>query len=247
MTTAHDTLHHTSRPADARPPAELLPIDLYKDVHRGLRRALFTTTELAGRTDGGDQTGVDDLVTTVANLQQLLHWHHHHEDSLLQSTLDDEIPDLAKRVREDHAEIDLRMGDVDRLVAELVGAPTGERRPAVHALYLELASFTGRYLAHQDLEERHVMLALSTALTVDSLAALDLAIRTAVPLDEMLVFLQQMVPAMPPAERAAMLLGMRQAMPAHVFAPVLAAAHGSLDPIGQLDLAERLAEVTRRV
>jgi hypothetical protein len=241
MTNVHDTtVPQTDRSTDAQPPADLTPIDLYKDVHKGLRRALFTTTELAGRTDGGDHAAVDDLLRTVANLQQLLRWHHHHEDALLQPTLDDQIPDLAGRVRDEHAEIELHMSAVDRLVAELVGAASSERPVTVHAVYLELASFTGRYLAHQDLEERRVMLALSGALTHDGLASLDLAIRTAVPLDEMLLFLRQMVPAMPPAERAAMLVGMQEAMPAHVFAPVLAAAHDSLDPIGRLDLADQL-------
>lgn len=221
-------------------PAPLLPVDIYRDVHKGLRRALFATTELAGRTADDVDGAVADLLTAVDGMQQLLRWHHHHEDTLVQPTLDDRLPELAREVRDEHDAIEAHMTVVDRLVTAIATAAAAERTASIHALYLELASFTGRYLTHQDLEERHVMVALSHSMGLDALSDLDLAIRSAVPLDQMLHFLQEMVPAMPPSERVTMLDGMRTAMPPAVFAPVLAAASAALDDRDRLDLTEGL-------
>ena len=47
---------------------------------------------------------------------------------------------------------------------------------AVHHLYLDFASFTSAYLAHQDVEERVVMPALETAVGVDAVFAINQAI-----------------------------------------------------------------------
>ena len=42
--------------------------------------------------------------------------------------------------------------------------PRTDLRGRTHALYLDLASFTSAYLAHQDLEEREIMPALDQAI-----------------------------------------------------------------------------------
>ena len=63
------------------------------------------------------------------------------------------------------------MDDLVEMAAEAASltAPTPARK--VHRLYLELASFTSDYLAHQDVEERVVMPALEAAVGVPEVLA----------------------------------------------------------------------------
>ncbi|MEZ5238255.1 MAG: hypothetical protein R2716_04710 [Microthrixaceae bacterium] len=60
-----------------------------------------------------------------------------------------------------------------------------QQRSAAHALYLELAAFTGTYLAHQDLEERGVMPALEVAVGPEKVGEMFGAIVGSIPPEEM--------------------------------------------------------------
>ena len=62
-------------------------------------------------------------------------------------------------------------------------------RPAparlLHELYLDLAAFTGEYLAHQDLEEREVGQALDSVLGFDGMLAVHASIIGNIPPHEL--------------------------------------------------------------
>ena len=57
---------------------------------------------------------------------------------------------------------------LQEMAYDAVNAMQSAQRFAVHRLYIELASFTSEYLAHQDLEERLVMPALEQAIGVEA-------------------------------------------------------------------------------
>ena len=63
-----------------------------------------------------------------------------------------ELPDLAARIEADHTTLEQRVDRLRDLAAVAVGASDAGRRQT-HRLYLELASFTSDYLAHQDVED----------------------------------------------------------------------------------------------
>jgi hypothetical protein len=109
-----------------------------------------------------------------------------------------------------------------------VNVPEWGCRAGLYRLYLDLASFTGSYLLHQDFEERTVEPALEAVIGVGGLLELDAAIVQSIPPDKFGMGLTAMLPAMNVAERADLLAGVRAGAPAEVFAGIWALAQSVL-------------------
>ena len=126
------------------------------------------------------------------------------------------------------------------LADEAVDTAGVTQRFQTHHLYVELASFTGTYLEHQDTEERLVMPALEAAIGVDTVAEINGRIIGSIPPDEMAAGLAVMLPAMNIEDRVEMLGGMQAGAPAEVFAGVWGLAGTVLTAPDYSALAARL-------
>ena len=221
-------------------PFELVTFDLYRDIHKGIRAELFALTGAAGRVDPADCGARADLAQHVSTVVDWLVMHAEHEDAHMQPTLERVAPDLAPRVTGDHAALEARMVDVRALAFESVDAPAFELRGRIHTLYLELASFTSDYLAHQDLEEREVMPILDRKLAFEELLVIHQSIIGSIPPPELAKGLARMLPAMNIDDRTELLGGMRMSAPPEVFSGVWSLAGSVLEPSDLRDLAQRL-------
>ncbi len=226
-----------------RVPAEVLRpvvIDLYRDIHKGIRSELFDTTLEMGRLDPADRSGRAHLAARVHDVVALLESHAHHEDGAIQPVLEAELPALAEAIVSDHAALDARVRDLAEQAAGAVDAPDVELRFRTHALYLELADFTSIYLRHQDLEERVVMPALETAIGPERCLEIHTAIVSNIPPEEMGRSLALMIPAMNLDDRVELLGGMRQSAPPEAFAGVWSLVGTMLETADHMALARRL-------
>ena len=115
-----------------------------------------------------------------------------------------------------------------------------DRRLITHRLYLGLAGFTSAYLTHQEYEELEVMPALSAAVGVDELIAIDMAIVAGLSPDEVVYSGTIMIPAMNVDDRVELIGGMREGMPAEVFAGIWGLVGSVLTPADTAQLAGRL-------
>ena len=207
----------------------IVTFDLYKNIHKAIRAELFGTTVQAGQIDPADGTARVDLAQRVGKAVDLLASHAEHEDEFAQPHIVRVAPRLAHQIESDHAAIDARFPQLASLADAAATARAGEAaRQRLHELYLELASFTGTYLAHQDVEERQVMPALAQAMSFDELLAVDQAIVGSIPPDQLAVGLGLMIPAMNIDDRAELLGGMQMGAPAEVFAGVMGLAKSVL-------------------
>ncbi|MCU1346597.1 MAG: hypothetical protein JWL70_2863 [Acidimicrobiia bacterium] len=213
--------------------------DLYREVHKGIRHALFHTTMQAGRVDPIDEAEVTGLLATHETLIELMTNHHHHEDDRIQPFIERHGGPLAATVLNDHHRIEGQMGELDLVAQKLGRAGSSERPSLARRFYLDLASLTSLYLTHQALEEEQVMPALRAALPVDELIEIEMGIRLAVAPDLMVRFMTHMIPAMNVYERSDMLAGMSVAPP-EIFAGFRAAAEAALT-------TEEFAAVAARV
>jgi hypothetical protein len=201
--------------------------DTYRNVHKGLRAELFDVTLQAGTLDPADRMGREALCTHVGSVMDLLVAHAEHEDGHVQPVLERHLPKLAARISFDHVTLDRRIVGLRALGYAAVDTAGAEQRQALHRLYLELASFTGAYLEHQDVEERHVMPALEAAVGFDQVLAIEQAIVASIPPDKMATSLAVMLPAMNIDDRAELLGGIQAGAPAEAFAGIWSLA-GSL-------------------
>ncbi len=220
-------------------PLRPVVVDLYRDIHKGIRSDLFAVTERAGNLDPSDRAARADLAAHVSRVVPLLVTHAEHEDAHVQPALERHLPDLASQIDSDHHRIEARLGDLAAWAGETAATP-GDAREAVRRLYLELASFTSAYLVHQDLEERLVMPALEAAIGSDATLGIHQAIVGSIPPEELASSLAVMLPAMNIEDRAELLGGMQAGAPAEVFTGIWGLAQSVLEPRDVSSLATRL-------
>lgn len=218
-------------------------MDLYRDIHKGIRAELFALTLAAGRTDPADRAGRAALGAHVDDVMALLIEHAHHEDGAIQPQLEQHLPAMADAIESDHAHLEGTIEVLRQQGAALVEIEPAEARGAVHRLYVELAAFTSRYLTHQDLEERRVMPALQDAIGVEAVVAVHGAIVGPMPPDQLVRSLAVMLPAMNVEDRTELLAGMRAGAPPEAFDQVWSLVGTVLAPADVQALAGRLAPV----
>lgn len=131
-----------------------MAIDLFHNVHKGIRHALFDAVFALGRED-------DDA---RERLRKALHFTAHHgenEDVLLVPLLTARLPSVANRMRIAHEAID---GMLHRLQRDVDGDTP------LAALYARTCAFTSRYLEHVAEEEELVDPAIRAAYRDEELA-----------------------------------------------------------------------------
>jgi hypothetical protein len=217
-------------------PTPMVPFDLYKDIHKAIRVNLFDVVAEAGRLDPGDRGARIAHAGRVVDLVEFLVAHADHEDTHIDAAVAQVLPDEAAALQAEHVALEATMDELKAL-AQLVFDDAVDPRAAVHDLYLDLALFTARYLAHQDREERVVMPALFEALGIEALLGIHGAILGSIDQEAMAWSLRKMLPAMNLDDRHEMLAGMRASAPREAFEGTVALA---ADVIPEHDLTALL-------
>jgi hypothetical protein len=231
-----DTTHpihlpiHVPGTTELDPEFRLAGVDLYRDIHKGIRAELFAVTSSAGNIDPADCGDRRALASHLEQMAWVLESHARHEDAHVEPLLREHLPALAERVEADHAELEARFAWIVALAVDLVDAPVAQQRGGLHLLYLELSGFTSRYLRHQLVEEGEIMPELDRLLGPDQCGALHGAIVGSIPPDEMARFLAFMLPAMNSFDRLEMLTGIRMSAPPEAFDGVVGLARSVLPP-----------------
>jgi len=227
----------TTEPADA-----LDGYDFYREIHKGIRYALFHVTMQTGRVDVADADQVEGVLAAVTDLFDLLHLHHHHEDDFVQPLIEAHAPDLAMLVAAQHVDVDDGIAHLAHLGRNLGTVASCGRAGAAHRLYVDLTRLTSSYLTHQLVEETEVMPMLRAAVPTEELFALDMELRASVPPPVMADVMTFMLPAMNIDERVDMLAGMSMAPPP-VFAVFRRAAQAALSVDEWAAVASRIGLV----
>ena len=187
--------------------------DVYREIHKAMRFALFGVTTRAGNTDWTDDAAVAALVAEWKDVLLVLSGHHHHEDDFCDALIAQHAPAVRQTLEAAHVVADAGLAHLDATADALLTTAPDARWAALRSFYLDLADFTATYIAHLRYEEDMVMPVLNESLTDEQLAQVTNDIRMSVPPPEMCIFIRYMAPSMNPAERADMLRGMRLAPP----------------------------------
>jgi hypothetical protein len=229
--------------------ASPLPYDLFREAHKGLRRAIFAVTLQAGCADYTDSAARVAMVERVNRLIALLERHHAHEGDYVRPVLDQHAARIGAMVHEGHAEIEASIVELAARVAELAelaGLTDRCGRAGADAvikgleLYRHLAGFAALYLAHMAFEEGEVMGALRDAMSIGDLYAIELKIRTSVPSTELCEFVTDMAPAINVDERAVLLGGLKATACPELYEQIRLAAEAALTPADYLAVLARI-------
>lgn len=159
--------------------------DIFTNVHKGIRRALFEACTALGR--AGDDRERD--IAARALLRDALRFVVHHgenEDLLLLPLLEQRARAVSERIKGAHG----RMHEaLSALVTDLDAAPA-------HALYDRTCVFIALYLDHMHEEEHELEPAIRAALSVEELAGFGRrSVERTAPADQRMM-LAWMLPAM---------------------------------------------------
>jgi hypothetical protein len=154
------------------------PPDLFTLPHKALRAWIGATATHLG---GLDTSDLERRRTVVAQLRLLLADladHGHHEDDFIVPVLDRHVPELARRLCDEHSSLESAIATLGSIVDEFEQSPSS----AVQlSLYRSLRGFEGRNMAHLEFEETEVMPALWQTVTADDLGAVFQAFKAAHP------------------------------------------------------------------
>jgi hypothetical protein len=240
MTTTSPTTITSPMTSVVEPDFRIPAVDLYRDIHKGIRAELFAVTSTAGSIDPSDRCDRAALADHVVSVAGVLESHAHHEDAVIDPVLERHLPDLAAVINDDHARLERMFSSVADLAEAVVDVEACDQRRLLQFLHLDLARFTSAYLGHIDLEERVVMQRLPALLGIDEIAAMHGAIVGSIPPDEMARSLAFMLPAMNVDDRAELLGGIRMAAPPEAFDATIGLARSVLCAVDFSALAERL-------
>jgi hypothetical protein len=220
----------TATPTIAFPQAfALIPGDIYRNVHKAVRANMFEVVLRAGRTDPADRNQRIALAASVCDLADFLTFHAEHEDRVLDPMIAEVLPDEAASITASHDEFEAEMVHIRALAALVFEDDRTDAQASLHELYLALAAFTSRYLAHQHVEERVVMPALLAHFGLDGVIDADQRIVASISPDGMAWSLAKMLPAMNNVERVELLAIIRAGAPSEAFAGMLGLAAEVLD------------------
>jgi hypothetical protein len=219
---------------------ETVTVDLYRDIHKGIRNGLFGVTLAAGQVDPGDRDAVAAVGERWRTMVSILVAHAEHEDAFLQPVLEVLEPSMAEIIAVVHPELEGQLAALEVLADRATDSSVRERRVFVQRMYLGFASFTATYLQHQEFEETQVMPAIAAKVGVDELLALNHAIVTSVTPEQMRRAAPLMLAAMNVEDRVEMLGGAKAGAPPEVFAGMMALTQAVISAADFAQLNTRL-------
>lgn len=216
-------------------------IDLYKEIHKGLRLKLTQLLNDAACLDVMDDKSVKSFNSELIALFSMLEEHASHEDLWLQPLIQLHDPGLAGTTAVEHIELDKKMALVTTSYQSLSDTLVGERTHRGHFAYLHLAHFVASYLQHMHHEEMLVLTVLQDAYSDEDLLEVHQKLRSSVAPERMGDYLAAIIPSLNITERTEMLGGMQKFAPREVFEGVCNLAKQVLAPADWQQLKVRLS------
>jgi hypothetical protein len=167
--------------------------DIFTNVHKGIRTALFEACIALGRAGADEALGA----SARARLREALHFVAHHgdnEDRLLLPLLEQSAPDVFGRIERAHSAVSAALEVLQRSIG---AAPLNE-------LYHQACAFTALYLEHMREEECDLDPLIRAAVSTEQLAGIaGASVARTAPADQRMM-LSFMLRAMPRAEAEAL-------------------------------------------
>ena len=203
-------------------------VSLYSEVHKGLRRQLFTLLLDCGSRDPEHESEVADLVTRLRDLRSVLDEHAQHEERWVEPILKELRPELADELHSEHRALDEQLHRVSEAFEAWAKAAPQHRAVAGAVSYDDLAAFVGPYLTHMSREENEAMPVIQAAMSDEKILEVSANLRASIPPPRMADYLSFMLPAMNVLERTAMFSGLKAAAPPEVLQGMCALASNVL-------------------
>jgi hypothetical protein len=213
-------------------------LDLYRNIHKGIRVMLFELIQNSGRTDFTEAAELASLRADARDIFELLESHAHTEDTHVMPLVHAVAPVLAHEFAEAHEDQEARLPGL-LATLEMIDANALDAAQKGHAFVVQLSRIAGELLTHMADEELEINAALWNAYSDEELHEAEQRLVASIPPDKMGRYLRWMLPSMNATERADFLA----MMPPPVFAFVRELARQVLAPADEAKLEAALTAV----
>lgn len=179
--------------------------DVYRAIHKALRRRLFHLCLQAGSLDGAETYQREALAHAWESLVASLRAHTLHEERFLHPLLTRE-PGLREILEEGHETHEQALTALEQLLARLCStSQEAGARALAHDFYRALCAFTGDFLIHLEEEEGEARAALARHCTPGEVEHVQRLLLEAMSEEERTRDLIDILDAASPPEAAALL------------------------------------------
>jgi hypothetical protein len=176
--------------------------DLYRDIHKLIRKLLFDTSVLLGSTDLGAAGPRAEAWAKLEALFDELAGHATVEEVHLHPLIEARAPALARDLDADHATLDEAARAIARAMRAIDTAPLEARRALGDELYASFNLYVADQLRHMQREEREAGAVLQRQFSDEQLAAVTARIIASHPPEVAASHLAGMLGVVHPEERA---------------------------------------------
>jgi hypothetical protein len=210
--------------------AALAPrMDMYRMIHKTLRKQMFDTVYALGRADVADDLEFHAALDLVNALAETCEQHLQKENNYVHPAMEARSPGSTRQILDEHFEHIEEIDFIRNEVARIRNVAHEARAAETHRLYLHLTHFVADNLTHMRFEELEHNAVLWAKYSDAELIAIEQRIIASVAPEEMMGILAVAIPAQSHPERAAMLGGMKQSeMPRQAFEAVVQIAREAL-------------------
>ena len=216
-----------------------LPINVFREVHKGLRFATSAILNNAARATA-HPASLDALARAWADVSQLLTMHHRHGASIVEPILAVHAPELVARLADDDVVLVSATRRLDRAATAIVRAPADHQWSLLEEFYLGVADLAATVFGHLRFREVEVMGSLRLAMSDDDLERLRVRLRDDVTPTEMETLLRAMMPVLNLAERIDVLDDLQRSTDDERFEAYRSAVETALGSREYHDLAHAL-------
>jgi hypothetical protein len=225
------TAWHLTRRTPLNPSHWASRHDPYRNIHKGLRAAMFDTLQRLGRMDCADAAELQATLDQADSLLTLMTAHVRHEDEHVHAAIAARQPGIALRTADDHGDHLETLAALRSRVTGLREAAPAARSQLAHQLYLDLAEFVAENLQHMRIEETQNNQALWTLYSDAEVIALHDRLLASVEPPVMMEALGWMARGLSVPELTELLGEASRKMPPPVFEVVLAQVRRQVESV----------------
>lgn len=195
--------------------------DVYRNIHKALRKALFDFSYATGRVDIESNETLRALSRQFDELFYLLDMHGHKEDTYSLPLLESKRPGCTKHNEEEHEQIHLELSGLKSQMNALLDAEAETRKDCYWNFYYSINSFISGYLMHMQMEEIVMTNLFYELCNDDELKGMTAAILSSLAPNDSMLIARYMIPSLEPAERIQMMSQIQRTAPAPAFTALL--------------------------
>ena len=197
-------------------------LDLYVQIHKGLRSFMTHTLDTVGRMDPWDDCETAGALAQLRTLLGLCRMHLELENRHVHAAMEARRPGSTAKIALEHVHHERSIGALEAAAREVELAAGAQRAAAALRLYRAIALFVAENFEHMHAEETENNAVLWEAYDDAELAEIHHAIVASVAPEKAALVGRWMLPAMTASDRAAQLAEMQRGAPAEAFAGMMA-------------------------